>query len=386
MIQFKQNNRYQIQTPTGFKNFSGMRKTTKSRVIQITLSNKKYLETSEDHRFIIQGVETLAKDLYEGQEILPSIFVKEVKTEKKDCFLYDITDVGEDSLYYADGIISHNCDFLASGDTVFEPEDMTFYEETYVKEPVEKRGVDGNLWVWESADYHKDYMVVADVARGDSADYSTFHVFDIDGAVQVAEYKGKLPPKDFGNVLVGIASEYNDALLIVENANIGWSTIEQILHREYKNLYYSSRSETETVESYMSKYERDKLVPGFTMSQRSRPLVIAKITEYVREKAVTIQSKRLLSEMRVFIWKNGKAQAQIGYNDDLVMAFGIGLYVRDTAIRLRQQGLDLARATLSSFGNLNQRNQGVYSVAPMQNNPYILKTPGQEEDITWLLG
>lgn len=279
-----------------------------------------------------------------------------------------------------------DCDFLASGDTVFEPEDMTFYEETYVKEPVEKRGVDGNLWVWESADYHKDYMVVADVARGDSADYSTFHVFDIDGAVQVAEYKGKLPPKDFGNVLVGIASEYNDALLIVENANIGWSTIEQILHREYKNLYYSSRSETETVESYMSKYERDKLVPGFTMSQRSRPLVIAKITEYVREKAVTIQSKRLLSEMRVFIWKNGKAQAQIGYNDDLVMAFGIGLYVRDTAIRLRQQGLDLARATLSSFGNLNQRNQGVYSVAPMQNSPYIIKTPGQEEDITWLLG
>lgn len=90
--------------------------------------------------------------------------------------------------------------------------------------------------------------------------------------------------------------------------------------------------------------------------------------------------------MRVFIWKNGKAQAQIGYNDDLVMAFGIGLYVRDTAIRLRQQGLDLARATLSSFGNLNQRNQGVYSVAPMQNSPYIIKTPGQEEDITWLLG
>ena len=32
--------------------------------------------------------------------------------------------------------------------------------------------------------------------------------------------KGKLSPKDFGNVLVGIASEYNDALLIVENANI----------------------------------------------------------------------------------------------------------------------------------------------------------------------
>lgn len=386
MIQFRQNNKYQIQTPTGFKNFSGMRKTTKSKVIQITFSNKKYLEASEDHRFIIQGVETLAKDLYEGQEILPSIFVKEIKTEKKDCLLYDITDVGEDSLYYVDGIISHNCDFLASGDTVFEPEDMSFYEATYVVDPVERRGVDGNLWVWESPDYQKSYMVVADVARGDSTDYSTFHVFDVDNAVQVAEYKGKLSPKDFGNVLVGIGAEYNDALLVVENANIGWATIEQILEREYKNLYYSSRSETETVESYMAKFERDKLVPGFTMSLRSRPLVIAKITEYVREKSVVIKSKRLLSEMRVFIWKNGKAQAQIGYNDDLVMAFGIGLYVRDTAVRMRQQGVDLARAQLSSFTSINQRNTAVYNVAPMQNNPYIVKTNVGEEDLRWLLG
>jgi hypothetical protein len=48
-------------------------------------------------------------------------------------------------------------------------------------------------------------------------------------------------------------------LLVIENANIGWSTIEQVLSREYKNLYYSSRSDTETVESYMAKFERDKL-------------------------------------------------------------------------------------------------------------------------------
>jgi hypothetical protein len=135
-----------------------------------------------------------------------------------------------------------DCDFLSSGETVFEPEDLIFYEETYQKDPTEKRGVDGNLWVWESPDYSKSYMVTADVSRGDSTDYSTFHVMDIESCVQVAEYKGKLSPKEFGNVLVGIASEYNDALLVVENANIGWSTIEQILEREYKNMYYSSTS------------------------------------------------------------------------------------------------------------------------------------------------
>lgn len=279
-----------------------------------------------------------------------------------------------------------DCDFLSSGETVFEPEDLIFYEDTYQKDPTEKRGVDGNLWVWESPDYTKSYMVTADVSRGDSTDYSTFHVMDIESCVQVAEYKGKLSPKEFGNVLVGIASEYNDALLVVENANIGWSTIEQILEREYKNLYYSSTSNMDTVESYMTKYEREKLVPGFTMSMRTRPLVIAKMTEYIREKSVTIQSKRLLQEMRVFVWKNGKAQAQTNYNDDLVMAFATSLYVRDTALKLRQQGMDLARAQLSSFGNLNAKNQAVIStVGSQRNNPYLIDMGNQQkEDISWL--
>ena len=279
-----------------------------------------------------------------------------------------------------------DCDFLASGDTVFEPEDMAFYEQTYQKDPMEKRGVDGNLWIWEPADFSKDYMVVADVARGDAADYSAFHVIEIESCTQVAEYKGKISPKDFGNVLVGIASEYNEALLVCENANIGWATIEQILEREYRNMYYSSTSNMETVESYMNKYEKDKLVPGFTMSARTRPLVIAKMIEYIREKSITIQSKRLMSEMRVFVWKNGKAQAQDRYNDDLLIACATALYVRDTALKLRQQGLDLARAQLSSFSNLNARNKAVMSsVGSQRENPYIVKMSHGDEDISWLL-
>ena len=280
-----------------------------------------------------------------------------------------------------------DCDFLASGDTVFEPDDLTFYEQTYQKDPMEKRGVDGNLWIWEQPDYTKSYMVVSDVARGDSKDYSAFHVFDIESATQVAEYKGKVSPKDLGNILVAIASEYNDALLVVENANIGWATIEQVMEREYRNLYYSPKSQMDTVESYMGKYERDQLVPGFTMSMKTRPLVLAKMMEYIREKSVTIQSKRLMAEMRVFVWKNGKAQAQINYNDDLIMSFATALYVRDTALRLRQQGMDLARAQLSSFTNLNAKNQSIISsVGSQANNPYIVKTDHGNEDISWIIG
>ena len=60
-----------------------------------------------------------------------------------------------------------DCDFSTSGDTVIEPDILNFYESTYIQEPVERRGIDGNLWVWQIPDYSKDYIVVADVARGD---------------------------------------------------------------------------------------------------------------------------------------------------------------------------------------------------------------------------
>ena len=278
-----------------------------------------------------------------------------------------------------------DCDFLSSGDTVFEPEDLIFYETTAQNDPIEKRGVSGDYWIWEYPDYTKSYMVVADVARGDGQDFSAFHVFDIESASQVAEFKSKVPPKEYGNLLVGVATEYNNALLVVENANIGWSTIEQIIEREYDNMYYSSKSDQDTVESYMTKMERGNLTPGFTMSMRTRPLVIAKMMDYVRERSVTVKSQRLLKEMRVFVWKNGKAQAQTSYNDDLVMAFATGLYVRDTALRLRQQGIDLSRASLSAMSNLNQRQGAAYTVGNMQNNPYIVSTPNGDQDISWLL-
>ena len=68
------------------------------------------------------------------------------------------------------------------------------------------------------------------------------------------------------------------------------------------------------------------------------------------------------------------------------MSCATALYVRDTALRLRQQGMDLARAQLSSFSNLNARNQAIMSSVGSQiNNPYIQRTAHGDEDIRWLL-
>jgi hypothetical protein len=77
-----------------------------------------------------------------------------------------------------------DCDFSTSGDTVFYSEWLEFIAQTTIKEPVERRGADKNLWVWEPADYSRDYMVVADVARGDGKDFSAAHVMDIETNTQ----------------------------------------------------------------------------------------------------------------------------------------------------------------------------------------------------------
>ena len=281
-----------------------------------------------------------------------------------------------------------DCDFISSGETVIEPELLMFYKETYVIPPIEKGGFDGNLWKWEHADYSKSYMVVADVARGDGADYSTCHVIDIVNATQVAEYKGKVDTKDFGNFLVALSTEYNDALLVIENANIGWATIQQVIDRGYKNLFYMSKDlkyidiQHQMTNRYRS--EEKGLVAGFSTTSKTRPLIISKLTDYFREKSIIIRSARLIDELFTFIYMNGRAEAMKGYNDDLVMAISIGLWVRDTALRLRQEGIDLTKQAVS--GITSNTSQGIYGGNDtMNDNPWKMRVGNDFEDLSqWL--
>jgi hypothetical protein len=277
-----------------------------------------------------------------------------------------------------------DCDFTTSGDIVYYSEHLEYMTSTHVVEPMERRGVDKNLWIWESPDYTRNYLVVADVARGDGKDFSAFHVFDLETNAQVAEFKSQLSPKEFGYMLVGIATEYNEALLVVENASIGWATLDSIQERNYRNLYYSPKSDIAASDSYFSRYEdTSKMTPGFTMSLKSRPLVINKGREYLGDHSVIIRSKRLIEEMKIFVWKNGKAEAQSGYNDDLVMCYNTAMYVRDTALKQRSQSIELTKATLNNIQRPSQY-QGAY-FATGTDNPYSMDIGGKQEDISWLI-
>src|SRR5210317_2319717 len=280
-----------------------------------------------------------------------------------------------------------DCDFVSSGDSVIDPQVLQFYKETYVQEPLEKTGFDGNLWKWQFPDYNKSYIVVADVARGDSSDYSAAHVIDVEDSEQVAEYKGKLDTKDFGNFLVSLSTEYNNALLVIENANIGWATIQQVIDRGYPNLYYMSKDlKYVDVENQLSNKYRAQdrgMVAGFSTTSRTRPLIISKLEEYVREKSIIIRSVRTIDELFTFIWMNGRAEAMRGYNDDLTMSLAISLWVRDTALRLRQEGIDLTKRAIDGISTYTY--SGIYGGNDNDENPWQMNVGDDVEDLTkWL--
>ena len=280
-----------------------------------------------------------------------------------------------------------DCDFSTSGDTVFLPESISFYEQTYIREPLEKRGVDQNLWIWEPADYSRDYMVTADVSRGDGKDYSTFHIWDVETFTQVGEYKGQINTKEFGHLLVGVATEYNNALLAIENSSIGWSTVQTVIDRGYQNLYFTPKSGNPNSDSYFDQYmDTSKMVAGFTMSSGTRPIAIGKFQEAVMDRSIIFHSIRLLEELKVFVWRNGRAEAQSGYNDDLTMAGSIGCYLRDTAFKLRQQGVELSKSILNGMATSTTPYSGGYSNDNF-TNPYKIDNPysNGQEDISWLL-
>jgi hypothetical protein len=282
-----------------------------------------------------------------------------------------------------------DCDFTTSGNTVFETGIMKFIEASNICDPVERRGIGGDLHIWEYPDYTRNYMITADVARGDSKDFSAFHIIDIEECKQIGEFKGQIGTKEFGHMLVSIATEYNNALLVVENANIGWNTIQVVIDKGYTNLYYSPKGDTATnADSFLARgydiTDTTKMVPGFTMSMKTRPLTIGKLDAYLREKSILIQGKRTLEEMRTFIWKNGRAEAQGGYNDDLVMSLATACYVRDTALKFAQQGIDITRAALS---NWSKSGAGVYIGGVSKKDAGWTQDMGEHghQDLTWLL-
>jgi hypothetical protein len=285
-----------------------------------------------------------------------------------------------------------DCDFVTSGNTVIPPDVLNWYEANMIKEPIERRGLDKGYWIWEYPDPTKYYTIVADVARGDGADYSAFQVMEMESITQVAEYKSQPGTREYAQILLSAATEYNNALLVIENASIGWDVVQSVVESGYQNVHYSYRTEVGMdFQKYLDKYQTSNsaLVPGFSTTSRTKPLVISKLRDMVENKYANIKSLRLLEELRVFIWKNDSGTAMNGYNDDLVMAFAIAMYLRDTSLRYKQTADSLLRNSLDNFTKTDSGFQLYNANSSFNSNPWQMDVPNpggvDTEDLRWLL-
>jgi hypothetical protein len=103
----------------------------------------------------------------------------------------------------------------------------------------------------------------------------------------------------------------------------------------------------------------NNVVPGFSTTSKTRPLIIAKLEEYIRNKLIKVYSTRLVNELKTFIWANGKPQAMRSYNDDLVMALAICCWVRDTALEEDKKQIEYKKAAINSI----IRSESIFSTA-----------------------
>lgn len=278
------------------------------------------------------------------------------------------------------------CNFNMSGETVFSSEDLEKYL-NLCEEPKYRTGFDRNLWIWENYQQGDDYFISADVARGDGKDYSTALVFKTKTMEIVAEYRGKVTPDIFSKILHDIGLEYGNALLVVENNTVGFAVLDKLRESQYPNLYYSVKSTHEYVEEYQAE-AMSNAVAGFSMTSKTRPLIVAKMEEFIRNDLIKIYSTRLLAEMKTFVWNHGRPQAMRSYNDDLIMACAVGCWIRDTALASSQRDLEYNKAFIGAItktsNELDTRINGMIGVKNMKLKDSAKKHSQALEQFPWL--
>lgn len=246
------------------------------------------------------------------------------------------------------------CDFASSGNAFLNNEDLERLRMN-TRSPIERWGPDNGIWLWKYPIPDRKYIIAADVARGDANDFSTFHVIDTQESEQVCEFRGKLPPDQFGVLLNEIGLRYNKALLCPENNTYGYSTITKLRDILYPNLHLNDKRYQYSVEIPTSKF-------GFSTQTTSRATALTKLEEYLRTGAIKIYSARLIDEIKTFVWVGDTPRAQKGFFDDLVMALAIAGTLFDPTLGPENTtSTALYKGLLSGFG-VNKQKEDIHPI------------------------
>ena len=217
-------------------------------------------------------------------------------------------------------------DFVASGNLVFDVAALrSLQEECSMLQPVETFFTDEHdpdfpcgQYIFETPQPRLDYILSVDPAKGGAGDYHAAHILERGTGRQVAEYRTRIALDVFHQRIFDLGQRYNNALAAIENNNMGIASNLYFRNRDYPNIY-----------EYASPLKPKQRELGFPTNSLTRPLLIEELDTSIREGVSGVQGIRTVNELLNFCWsKSGKAEAQSGKHDDLVIALGIGRYVR----------------------------------------------------------
>ena len=293
------------------------------------------------------------------------------------------------------------CDFASSGDTFLTAEVLTNLR-FLTKGPIEKSGPNQGVWYWNYPLEGNSYVLSADLARGDSGDFSTFHVINTKSLTVDCEFKGKIPPDQFAQLIYDIGRRYNWALVCPENNAYGYTALLKLSELAYKSIYFESEKE-----KYKFLYGGENNIgkAGFSTQKDSREKILANLEEMVRNNRIKTYSTRTYEELKTFVWKGKKAQAMKGYNDDLVMSLAIGCWLADNnSEQYNTSQIEYSNALLDGM-KVNSTNLTNTNISPFYNskeksvNPFIPVFMGEDKftkkkstkdnplgDLNWLIG
>lgn len=259
------------------------------------------------------------------------------------------------------------CDFMSSGDTFLQPNDLEALRCAIV-DPIEKAGHDRNVWVWSHPIAGRTYVVSADVARGDARDFSAFHVIDVEDCEVAAEYMGKVPPEKLADMLDEWGRRYNGALVVPENNTFGYFVNTKLRDQlGYRRLYYDKNKGDPFNYVPLDPAE----LPGFPTNQKTRVQILAKLEELIRNGQLRSYSQRLYDQMQAFVWNGNKPMASKDSFDDLILSLAIGCWLVEggSGISAEETAVRYAILAASSVSrkDVNAMAGGINEAQPLVN-------------------
>jgi phage terminase large subunit len=167
------------------------------------------------------------------------------------------------------------------------------------------------------------YCIGGDTS-GEGSDYFTAHVLDAKTGVQVATLKHQFDADQYAKQMYCLGKYYKDALIGIE-ANFDSYPLMELQRLGYMNQYVRESQDT-----YTGKTEKRF---GFKTTSLTRPTIISRLIEIVREHCDTINDRDTLEELLTIIRnEKGRIEAPEGGHDDQMMGLAIAHHIREQVV------------------------------------------------------